>query len=122
MGKRILIDTDVLIDYINGVRELPKGLIFITEVTLYEFVRGCKDVERGKKLIEEGFKVIFHDNDIILKACEIWRNLKEKGELVDDRDLLIAATAIVKNLPLLTKNVKHFKRFEKFGLKLMSSS
>ncbi len=65
MGKRILIDTDILIDYVNGVRELPKGLNFITEVTLYEFVRGCKDMKRGKKLIEEGFKVIFHDNDII---------------------------------------------------------
>lgn len=122
MGKRILIDTDVLIDYVNGITELPKGLIFITEVTLYEFVRGCKDVGRGKKLIEEGFKIIFHDNDVILKACEIWKSLKEMGELVDDRDLLIAATAIVKDLPLLTRNVKHFTRFEKFGLKLVNSS
>ncbi|MEM2186867.1 MAG: hypothetical protein QXT37_07820 [Thermofilaceae archaeon] len=37
---------------------------------------------------------------------------------MDDRDLLVAAVAIVKKLPLLTRNTKHFERFKPFGLEL----
>ncbi len=58
------------------------------------------------------------DNDIIIKYVEIYQKLKRKGDILSDSDLLIASTSIAKNLPLLTKNVKHFKRLIKFGLKL----
>lgn len=122
MGKGVLIDTDVLIDYVRGFAELPKGPVYITEITLFEFTRGSKDVRRAKELLEEGFKVIFHDNEVILKASELWKVLKESGEMVDDRDLLIAAAGISKNLPLMTRNLRHFKRFEKFGLILFDYS
>ncbi|MDI3498165.1 type II toxin-antitoxin system VapC family toxin [Archaeoglobus sp.] len=121
MGKGVLIDTDVLIDYVRGLAELPKGPVYVTEITLFEFIRGSKDVRRAKELLEEGFKVIFHDNEVILKASELWKVLKESGEMVDDRDLLIAAAGISKNLPLMTRNLRHFKRFEKFGLILFDS-
>ena len=42
MGSRILIDTDVLIDYVKGRCELPIA-VYISEITLYEFIRSCKD-------------------------------------------------------------------------------
>lgn len=121
MGKGVLIDTDVLINYTRGLTDLPRTATFITEITLYEFVRGTREIERAKKLLEEGFGVIYHDNEVILKACEIWKSLKRDGEIVEDRDLLIAAAAIAKGLPLLTNNVRHFRRFEKFGLRIHGS-
>ncbi len=71
MDKRILIDTDILIEYVKGNLELPYTQIFITEITLYEFIRGTKDIEKAKKILEEGFSVIFHDNAIIQKASKI---------------------------------------------------
>ena len=74
--------------------------------------------KRQKSLLEEAFVVIFHDNEVLTKAGEIWIELKKSGELIDDRDVLIASVAITKNIPLLTRNVKHFKRLERFGLKL----
>lgn len=43
MGEGILIDTDILIDYVKGRQELPDIRIFISEVTLYEFIRGTKE-------------------------------------------------------------------------------
>lgn len=116
MGKRILVDTDVLIEYVKGLKELPVSQLFISEITLYEFIRGTREIGEAKKLLEEGFAVIYHNNSIVLKASEIWKYLKRKGMLIDDRDILIGATAISKNLPLLTNNVRHYERLKEFGL------
>ena len=117
MGEGILVDTDVLIDYTKGFTDLPKKQLYISEITLYEFIRGCRDVRKAKELLESAFIVVFHDNDVLVKASEIWIELNKKGELIDERDILIASVAIAKNFKLLTRNVKHFKRLEKFGLK-----
>ena len=122
MGSRVLVDTDYLIDYVRGRVELPEGRWFISEITLYEFTRGTRDPAEAKKLLEEEFTVIYHDNEIIERAAEIWRRLRSAGLPVDDRDLLVAAVAIVKKLPLLTRNTKHFERFKPFGLELHPSA
>lgn len=37
---------------------------------------------------------------------------RKKGELIEDADLLIAATCIVNDLVLITNNRKHFSRIE----------
>ncbi len=87
------------------------------EITLYEFIRGCKNVREAKELLESAFIVVFHDNDVLVKASEIWIELRRTGELIDERDILIASVAIVKNFKLLTRNAKHFKKLERFGLK-----
>jgi len=62
MGEGILIDTDILIDFVKGKQELPNIRVFISEVTLYEFIRGTKDIPEAKSLIEEGFSILYHDN------------------------------------------------------------
>ena len=116
MVERVLIDTDVLIEYIKGRLELPKLPIYISEITLYEYIRGTDKPSRYKKLLEESFPVIWIDNEILLKAVDIWIQLKNET-LIDDRDLIIGATAIVKNIKLYTLNKKHFDRLTKFGLK-----
>lgn len=118
MGEGVLIDTDTLIDYVKRRRQLPDAVWYLTEITLYEFIRGSSEPKRAKELLEEEFIILFHDNEIIENAAAIWRALKSQGALVDDRDLLIAAAAISKSLPLLTGNIKHFARLKSFGLKL----
>jgi len=118
VGEGVLVDTDVLIDYVRGRRGLPEAVWYLSEITLYEFIRGSSDPGRAKELLEEEFIVLFHDNEVIRSAAAIWRVLKAQGALVEDRDLLIAATAISKGLPLLTGNTKHFARFKEFGLRL----
>lgn len=49
MGKGVLVDTDVLIDFVKGHTDLPEEQVFITEITLYEFIRGTQDIPRAKK-------------------------------------------------------------------------
>ncbi len=56
-----------------------------------------------KKTLEDLFSVVFIDNDIIDNYCELCSKLKEEGRLIEDADLLIAATAISKNLVLWTE-------------------
>ncbi|RLE85175.1 MAG: type II toxin-antitoxin system VapC family toxin [Thermoprotei archaeon] len=118
MGEGVLIDTDVLIDYVRGRRRLPEGICYISEITLYEFIRGTRDPREAKRLLEREFVVIYCDNEILELAAETWRKLRRKGVLIEDRDLIIGSTAIAKGLPLLTGNVKHFERLKEFGLKL----
>lgn len=109
MGERILVDTDCLIDYYKGELELnPEDSHHISEITVYEFIRGAKDVKEAKRILEESFFIVWLDNEILEKASEIWRNLKASGRLVEDRDLIIGATAVVKKLKLLTRNTKHY--------------
>ena len=106
----------MLIDIDRGREELPDVPCFISVITLYEFIRGKVDPPRAKVLLEDLCRIVPLDNEVLEEASSIWRKLREAGRLVDDRDLLIGTTAIVKDLPLWTKNEKHFSRLREFGL------
>jgi len=41
---------------------------------------------------------------------EIYSELKERGELIGDMDILVASIALASNEKLITKNIKHFSR------------
>ncbi len=86
-------------------------------MTEYEFIRGKVDPLRAKALLEEVCAVLPLDNRIIGRASEVWRELRRRGEIMDDRDLLIGVTAIVNDLPLWTGNRKHFDRLKGYGLR-----
>lgn len=119
MGERILIDTDILIDYVKGKIDLPLDNIYsISEITLYEFIRATKDPERAKELLSREFIILWNDNEILETASHLYRNLSGKGLMIEDRDIIIGATAISKKLKLYTHNKDHFKRMEDFGLKI----
>ncbi len=111
-----LIDTSVLIDNIRrGVYE--EGAI--SAITLIEVLRGLasKKRRRVKELLERSYDVIYLDNKIILKYCELYDEFKQKGLLIPDADLLIAATALANNMALITKD-RDFERLKEVGLRL----
>ncbi len=124
--RGIILDTDVLIYFIK--KKLLSAIVskincFLTFVSLYEYLRGSlyigKDLDNVKKELEESLIIIFPDNNDIKKLCELWVELRRKGMLINDRDLMIGAIAISKDLPLVTKNLKHFVRLKEYGLKLL---
>ncbi len=120
MGEGILIDTDYLIEYVKGRRELPPSPIYyISEVTIYEFIRGTKDVRQAKKMIEEMFSILWVDNEILELSARIWIDLRKRGEILDDRDIVIGSTSIAKEVSLLTLNRKHFEKLKRYGLELL---
>lgn len=112
-SEDLMIDT--LIEFARSKKlELLEGS-YISVITLLEFLRYYKD------LLESIFKIVGIDNDVILTYCELYNALKEKGLLIGDADLLIASTAISKNLILYTFD-EDFKRLESLGLKLWRCS
>jgi len=72
-----------------------------------------------KHLLEKTFKILWPNNNSILVASKIWADLKKRGKLIDERDLEIGALCIINQLPLWTKNIKHFNRLKKYGLRLV---
>ena len=53
-----------------------------------------------------------------MQATDIYAGLYKHGELISDADILIAATAVVHGLILITGNVGHFQRIP--GLQVLS--
>jgi len=117
----LLIDTSVLIDHFKRRTHLELWGNAISTITLLEFLRGVPGEERRKMFFRELqklFKIEEIDGHVVLTYCRLYRALKRNGELIEDADLLIAATAIARGYTLWTRNIKHFKRLEKLGLRL----
>lgn len=111
-----LIDTSVLIDDLRSGRHRDGS---ISVITLIEVLRGvAKDKrEEAKRLLEEAFDVVPLDNPVVNVYCRLYSQLRKSGGSVADADLLIAASAIARDLALLTKD-EGFWRLTGLGLKL----
>ena len=64
----------------------------------------------------EKTEIIILTVEIMDTASDVYLELKKKGELIEDADILVAASAITNDLVLITDNEKHFRRIE--GLKV----
>lgn len=51
-----------------------------------------------------------HAVPIAVRAAAIYADLQQRGELISDADILIAATALEHGLVIATGNVTHFGR------------
>ena len=114
-----LLDTDIIL---KMLRERRHEIGAISIITLIEVLRGLEDGKRPKVkgLLEESFDILSLDNEVIETYCDLYRKLKKEGISIPDADLLIAATAISRNITLKTRD-EHFKRLRELGLKLVGA-
>jgi tRNA(fMet)-specific endonuclease VapC len=78
-------------------------------ITRYEILRGLK--ARFEEQCQAS--VVFPLSDeIVVRAAEIYGDLHKRGALIEDADILIAATALVHGLALVTENPSHFGRIQ----------
>ncbi len=83
---------------------------FISCITYYEIKRGLSYAKATRQLadfdeLHKTHKVVLLDDlQIIEKAAEIHADLRRKGTPVQDADVFIAATAIVKSLILVSND------------------
>jgi predicted nucleic acid-binding protein len=106
---RTLIDTNVLVDYLNAVPEAraelqryPQKAISI--VTWMEVMVGAgNEVESATRAFLKGFDVVPLDETIAERAVDLRHNHRIKL-----RDAIIWATAQTKSLLLVTRNTKDF--------------
>jgi tRNA(fMet)-specific endonuclease VapC len=82
--------------------------IFISGITYYEVQRGLLRSNATKKLAWfqqfcQDYPILFlNDLRIFEKASEIHADLTNRGKIIQDADILIAATAIIHNLILVS--------------------
>ncbi|MBX2996957.1 MAG: type II toxin-antitoxin system VapC family toxin [Caldilineaceae bacterium] len=84
-------------------------------ITRYEILRGLLaknatvQIERFEQFCTTS--QIFPLNDaVVQQAASIYADLYQRGALINDADILIAATAQTHNLTLITNNTSHFQR------------
>ncbi|MFZ5365859.1 MAG: type II toxin-antitoxin system VapC family toxin [Patescibacteria group bacterium] len=119
---KYLVDSDQIIWYLKGKpavvrklqtlqRELAVSVISVGEVA--EGIVGEKDEEKklgGLKNFLEGIEVLEINQEIAFQFAKVRASLRKKGRLIDNFDLLIAATCLTHNLILITENKKDFAR------------
>ena len=120
-----LIDTDIIIYSLKNDghveqefrknQNIPKSISVITYGELVYGAKKSKHIEKNLAVtyrIAELFPVIDIDKSIMHVFAEIKSNLERKGNIIEDMDILIAATALSHNLILVTNNVKHFEKIK----------
>jgi len=109
----VVVDTDIFIDYFNTGRfsaifDSSKFTVYYSVVTKKELLSkpGLRDAERQAILAELGRCRIIKLTEAITAR---YSELRGRYPSLDKEDALIAASALVKNLPLITRNKKHFQ-------------
>ena len=112
-----LLDTSLLIKVLREGRFIEGS---ISVITLIEFLRGISEEKRQKikKILEEAYEIIGLDNYVILEYCKLYDELRKKGEMIGEADLLIVASAKARKLTLMTLD-KGFKKLENLGVKVV---
>ena len=108
-----LVDTDVVIDYLNSGQftelfDAPNHVVYYSVITKKELLAksGLREREREAILLElSRWRMIPLSEKITVRFSELRRQYPSLAKA----DALIAATALVKHLPLVTRNTKHFR-------------
>ena len=114
-----IIDTSVMIPFLSGssdavdkVRGVSQPVV-ITVITAYELLKGAYLSSKPEDNLKDAKEVIsnIHVLDLTWEACEeaskIFLELKQKGKMISELDILIAAIVKVNGEVILTRD-KHF--------------
>jgi predicted nucleic acid-binding protein len=125
MTNLTIIDTDILIDTARGNSEAINCLqnlqststLAVSAVTQMELIVGCTnkaDLRKVENFLQQ-FSIIKVDQDISDRSVELLKFYRlSHGLLIADS--LIAATAIVWDYPLATKNQRDYKFIQELNL------
>lgn len=123
--SQILIDTDLLIDVARGIQaaidrlqtETQTNTLAISTVTQMELIIGCHNTTELQSLEQflRSFQIVKLSEAISDRAIDLMRTYRlSHGLLIPDA--LIAATAIVATMPLLSKNQRDYRFIQELTL------
>jgi tRNA(fMet)-specific endonuclease VapC len=120
---RYLIDTDILIDYtlrrepsthvLSDLLEDGVAISILSYGELLEGILGRQSLQEREDAVTSILEIVTLINlseEIVRMFAEIRSGLRRTGRLIGDFDILIGATAVIHDLTLLTRNVRHFER------------
>lgn len=120
------LDSDILVgilrnneDAVKKARQIDEeGGAFTTSVNAFEIFIGARISSAKERNLEEAHKliaklnVIDFDKDSADKASEILESLKKTGNIIDLKDILVAAISIRNGCTIITRNAKDFSRIK----------
>ena len=123
-GTPLLVDSDILINHLNGhntdlIPSLKKTAdLHISVLNEYEVLIGIQDPNILDAVVNflNFFEKLPVTEEISRKASEIAKSSKPIQSALKPMDLLIAATCVVNKMPLVTNNKKHFKQIKEIVL------
>lgn len=132
MREKVLLDSDTLSMYMRHEPQVvskaqtylrTNGVFSFSIITRFEILRGLKVRDAYARLATfevlcANNEIIGLTNDIIARAADVYAALRKAGTLIGDADILIAATAMEFDIPLVSNNTTHFARIA--GLKLIN--
>ncbi|HLG30271.1 MAG TPA: PIN domain-containing protein [Candidatus Brocadiales bacterium] len=117
------LDTDILIEYLRGNEKIKRRIQEVSEkdsivLTWFSFYELFKGIFATGKLEEETFLQRMAKSSKVLESSyesariggEIYANLKRRGQLINDADILIASIVRNQKAVLVTNNEEHFSR------------
>lgn len=123
MDDKILIDTDILIDFLrsgSAARELMKKIrarrLATTDINAFELYHGASKSKNkqaniaGAEDLLDTLEVLSTDRESMKKAAEIAVSLDKAGSKIDLADIFIASLAVTKSAAVLTRNKRHFEK------------
>lgn len=122
----LLIDTSIIIDHLRKQNKqatilyniVDQYTLYISTVVEFELFVGATDSQKRYDIqtILQLCTSLPLTSDVAQQAAGIYQLLRVQNQLVEIRDMFIAATAIVFDLPLLTLNTRHFARIQSLRL------
>jgi tRNA(fMet)-specific endonuclease VapC len=119
----VVIDSSVLIALerqpkapLPAVADEPSAIAAVTASELLHGVHRAESArrrERRERFVEavlDAVRVLPFDLNVARLHARLWSDLSREGQLIGAHDLQIAATALFHGMPLLTANVREFRR------------
>ena len=98
----MVIDTSVFIEFLRAKNKTSTTLfnipdtemVYVSSVTLYELFMGANTPEKMNdiRLLTEDLPVLLFDERVAQKAAEIYHQLRKLNQMIEFRDIFIAAT------------------------------
>jgi len=131
---RVCLDTDILIDYMRKPSDATQRImnaalnrklsICTTSINTFEILLGAHLHPKPAQIIEDTedflnqLEIINFDYETSFEASRIMAHLRQRGQIIEIRDLFVACICKINNFLLVTRNLKHYKRVP--GLRVMT--
>jgi tRNA(fMet)-specific endonuclease VapC len=128
--KEVLLDTDTISFFLKGSPNVAKkvdehfmyfGYLNLSVVTYYEIMNGLlfRDAKRQMKDFQvfiQNTRILPLTVEIANLAAEVYADLRRNNQMIGHTDVIIGATALHYDFPIVTNNQNHFNRIPGLGL------
>jgi predicted nucleic acid-binding protein len=122
----LLIDTSIIIDHLRKKNKkksryyhiVDKYALFISTITVFELYAGAVNDQKKQDILNilEYVTILPFTTTTAQKSGELYLSLLKENQVIESKDLFIAATALSNGMPLMTLNLKHFERVKELNV------